>query len=323
MHQPCELSSVIVLGGTGWVGRHVCAALRAQGSRVLAVGRHSPAGPADTAFQRLDLSTASVDTLRDLFESHRADAVVNATDVLNATDGWEHTDEVLWHGNVTVVERIVAAVEAARPISLVHLGTVHEYGPIPRGRLQREDTDPAPVGTYARTRLAGSDTVLRAARAGRITGTVLRLVNVCGPHPSPMTFPGKLLRVFDEAARVRAAGGAHRPTIRVARARRDLVDVRDTASAVLSAASGAASGEAVNIGTGRATSMVHLVRSLARISGLGGDGVLLETAPPGELGASWLAVDPAKARALLGWTPAFGVERSLRDMWNSRGDPTT
>jgi nucleoside-diphosphate-sugar epimerase len=306
---------VAVIGGTGWIGRHACAAFAAAGYRVLVLARTPADPPAGHEFHRLDLGAVAPADLAELLAEAGVDAVVNTADATNTTDGWARTDAELEHYNVVAVRRLTEAVAAlpGRP-RLVHLGSIHEYGPVARGTRVHEAVPTRPVGAYAHSKLAGSRAVLDAAAAGRVAGVVLRPVNVCGPHPAPDTFPGKLLRLFDTAART---GG--RVPVTIADAVRDWVDVRDVAAAVVCASTAPDAAGAYNIGSGTAVPMREFIGLLAAVAGLGPDRIEERGPAPAGTTGRWIQADVTAAARDLGWRPRTGLRTSLADMWAARG----
>lgn len=303
---------VAVLGGTGWAGRHVCAAFAARGSQVVAIARASAPHVSAQGFRALDVALAPQRTLAALLERERPDVVVNATDALNATDGWRRAPAELSRVNVAAVDRLLLALAAApwRP-RLVHLGTIHEYGPVPTGTSIDEWVDPRPANDYACTKLAGSRLVLDAAAAGEADAVVLRLANLCGPHPSPASFPGKLLRLLREAAAGRQV------TLTVAEAARDFLDVRDAAEAVVAAATASASGRVVNVGSGRAVALRDLVAEFLAVAGLPAGCVVQQRHEVASLGGDWVRADIRLAARLLRWRPTTPLRESLRAAWDA------
>ncbi|MFD9888467.1 NAD-dependent epimerase/dehydratase family protein [Amycolatopsis sp. NPDC059027] len=303
----------VVLGGTGWIGRHVCDVFARRGYEVLTVARNPASHVAAHRFHRLDVAAAPAGVLTELLRRARADVVINATDAANATDGWAHPEEALRRFNVGVVDRLVTAMARLpwRP-RLVHLGTIFEYGPVPDGALMHEALEPAPVGAYARTKLAGSAAVLDATREDVIDGVVLRIVNVCGPHPSPAAFPGKLLALVRAAA---ATGGD--VELAIADSRRDFVDVRDVAMACLLAAESAVTGRVVNIGSGVAVELREFVELFVTTAGLPPDVLKGRTGPVPSLGTGWSRADIRLAAELLSWRPTVGLPESVRDTWEA------
>jgi NDP-hexose 4-ketoreductase len=306
--------NVVILGATGWVGRHLCELFDRRGYDVFAVARKPAPHVARHEFWPFDLAGADTETLTTLLRRARADVVVNATDAANATDGFSRTDEEFAHFHIRVVRRLVHAMaDLPKPARLVHLGSILEYGPLPRGRLTHESVRPKPVGTYARTRLAGSRIVLAAARTGLVSGVVLRLVNVCGPYPSPATLPGKLLGLLRRAA---VEGG--QIELRIADASRDFVDVRDVARACLLAAEAPVTGQVINVGSGTAVALHELVELFVAAAGLPSATVRERTGDVAGLGgADWIKADIRLAAQLLSWRPRIGLSHSLRDTWEA------
>ncbi|MGB2567048.1 NAD-dependent epimerase/dehydratase family protein [Micromonospora citrea] len=294
-------TTVAVLGATGCVGRAVCAAYARRGDRVLAIARTAPPG-GDHPFLALDVAdTAPADLARIL-----GDAGVDT--VVNAAGGWARTEE-LNRGHVQLVRRLVAAVGATRTRPrLVHVGSVHEYGPIAEGTSVSETAEVRPDTAYGRVKLAGSRIVLRAAQAGSVDAVVLRAVNVYGPYTTPASFLGTL------RDRLRRAG-PEGLTVTVAAARRDFVDARDLAEAVVLAGRAPVTGEVINIGRGVAEDVRELVRVLLETAGLRPDAVPLVDAPVPSNGGAWTRADIGRARRLLGWRPRAGVRESIEALW--------
>lgn len=319
--QPGTGDTVAVLGGTGWVGSHVHAAFTRGASRVLSLARHpAPHLPPD-AFRPVDLTSVPTRELSRLLRDEGVRTVVNATDGANATDGWDRSEEALRRTNVTAVQRLLGAVALlAWPVRLVHIGTVHELGPVPRGTLLSSGVEPRPTGSYGRSKLDGSRAVLEAAAAtAQVDAVVLRVASVCGPSPSPASFVGHLLSAFR-----RYADTGEPARIVVADAARDFVDVRDVADAVVAAASPhrQVRGRAVTIGSGIATPVAELVTAFRCAAGLP-PGAVVERAPdPGAevgLGGDWVRTDVMEAEQLLDWRAHIGLDRSLRDTWLAAG----
>ncbi|MEV0242700.1 NAD(P)-dependent oxidoreductase [Streptomyces sp. NPDC050674] len=313
-HRPAPTRRrVAVLGGTGWVGRHVCTALAARGDDVLVVARRPAPHIRPYAFASLDLGHAGRERIAGLLATHRIDTVVNATDALNATDGWARPDEDLDAVNVAAVHRLLAALgDLPWRTRVVHIGTLHEYGDVPPGTLIDEKVTPRPGSAYARTKLAGSQAVLGAVRAGAADGLVLRAANVCGPHPSPASFPGKLVTMLR-----RALADQEPMTVVLTGARRDFVDVRDLADAVVRAVHSPATGHALNIGSGHAVDMRTLVRLFVTAAGHSTDLIEERTRDVAGLGGAWTRADIRLAGRLLGWSPRIGLAESLGAMWTA------
>ncbi len=298
---------VLVAGGTGFVGRRVCARLAAAGARVSVVARTAPADP-PFPVHALDLAAAPVDALVALLERERVDAVVDA---VGSIWGLPDADDAAAAACTAPGLRLLAAVSAApRRARLVHLGTVLE--------------DPAPgsdrPGTaYGRAKRAATEEVTRAARSGAVEAVTLRIGNVAGPGTPAISLLGVVAGRLAEAART---GGTATVTLTRMRAHRDYVHVDDVADAVLAAVTAPAldpPGAVVDIGTGEPVPVRSLVEALIAESGV--PARIEETGERAGAHPDRTAVDPAPAQRLLGWRPRRTVHDAVRDLWAEVGAP--
>jgi NDP-hexose 4-ketoreductase len=299
---------VMVLGGTGFLGSHICEAFHATGSGVVCVSRDGPGPGAAGPFRhiRLDLARAGVVELGELVAGVGPDVVVNAAGLAVGA-----TDRQLRAINAEFVDRLVGA--APRDTRLIQIGSSHEYGPDARGSTTAESHPPAPLSMYGRTKLHGTRAALRAGRV------VLRVSNVAGPRAREDTLPAVVARQLAGIAAT-GSGSDDRPEelrLTALRTWRDYVDVRDVAEAVLAATTAPAAtvaGQVINIASGEA---VHVRTVVRRMIALGGLPVRLVEEPGGHLPREpmeWQRLDVSRAWELLGWRPRRGLDESLADL---------
>jgi NDP-hexose 4-ketoreductase len=305
---------VLVLGGSGYLGRHVCTAFAASGARVVRVSRNAHEGVEGDGSRsvRLDLTAVGVPGLARLCTDTGARVVVNASGAV-----WGGGERDMAELNAELVDRLARAVAGLpdRP-RLIHLGSAYEYGPSSPGTSVGEDWPPAPATVYGRTKLQGTQAVLRAAAELGADATVLRVSVACGPGAPATSLPGTV------AAHLAAGGGELR--LAPLRSRRDLVDVRDVADAVLAAASapsGAVTGRVVNVGSGQAVAVRALVDLMVSLSHCPVRVVEDPDLPQTRSDAAWQRLDVGRARRLLGWAPHRGLVESLRDLLTAAGVP--
>ncbi|WP_018353060.1 NAD-dependent epimerase/dehydratase family protein [Longispora albida] len=281
---------VLLFGASGFIGRHVQAALASAGAEVLAAGRGGPI--------RHDLVTGGPSTLVGLLGSYRPDVVVNCAGLLSGS-----TAE-LAGTNVLAVARLVDACSFLG-MRLVCLGSAAEYGAVTEGRPSIEDDPCCPVGEYGATRLAATTLIRLAAEDGRLDGVSLRVFNPIGPGMPADTVLGRVLRQLP--------GG----TVRVGPlgASRDFVDVRDVASAVTAAVYARQLTEPVlNVGSGVAVPTREPVRMLCAAAGFAGELIEAEPAPARSAGVDWIAADLTRISTALSWHPAYTLESSIKEL---------
>ncbi|MFJ9346785.1 NAD-dependent epimerase/dehydratase family protein [Streptomyces sp. NPDC101237] len=289
---------VLVLGSSGFLGRHITEHLRAlSGVRVLRAGR-SPA-----ADLRVDLATATVAELAADLRALAPDAVVNCAGAV--AGGPLLLAETNARGPAVLCE---ALTSAGLPVRLVHLGSAGEYGTT-AGQSLGEDSATCPQGAYGATKLAGSLTVAEAA----LDAVVLRVFNPLGPGSPGASLPGRLA---DELLRTGPEG-----TVRVGdlSAYRDFVDARDVArAAVLATTAPGPLPRILNIAGGSATQVRKVAEGLSRVSGFRGR--IDENGAGSERSSavSWQQADITAAATALGWHPERPLATSLADLWASR-----
>ncbi|WP_233580835.1 NAD-dependent epimerase/dehydratase family protein [Streptomyces triticirhizae] len=295
----------VVLGGSGFLGRQVCAGLAARGAAVLSVARRDAPGFPSV---RLDVPAEGPDALAEVLAGHRATVVVNAAGAV-----WDYDGEALQRANVALVERLRDAVVKApgRP-RVVQLGTVFEYALPDDGRRLTESAPLEPTTAYGASKLRGAELLLAADRDGLLDAVVLRATTCLGPGLPASSLLGRV------AAELRAAEArGESATVRLSplTARRDVVDSRDLAAAVAAAATAPVTGRAVNIGSGHAVGVRRLVELLVSVSGVPATVVEESPATGRSAGVDWLAVHTGLAERLLGWRPGHDVAATVRAVW--------
>ncbi|MCI3275037.1 NAD-dependent epimerase/dehydratase family protein [Streptomyces cylindrosporus] len=300
-----DASHVAVIGGTGFLGRHIRARLGDGGGQVLSVARRAASDGPSVA---LDVCAAPPAELADVLVEHRATVVVNAAGAV-----WDHTGRGLEESNVVLVEKVRDALaKVPWRVRLVQLGTVFEYARPAEGEYLDENAPLRPSTPYGRTKLRGSEIVLDATRAGLLDGVVLRTTTCLGPGMPEPSLLGRVTRVLREAA---ARGGPAVVRLAPLTARRDVVDCRDLADAVAAAARAPVVGRALNIGGGRAVAVRELVDLVVAVSGVPATIVEEETATGRSAGVDWLAVGIRAAERLLGWRPRHDLTSTAEAVW--------
>lgn len=165
------------------------------------------------------------------------------------------------------------------------------------------------TSVYAISKKDQEEYALVVGRAYGIPTVALRYFNVYGPRQSLSNPYTGVCAIF--SARLK---NDNPPVVyEDGRQTRDFVSVNDIVQAnVLAMEKSAADYEAVNVGTGRPTSILEIARTLAKLYGKQIEPVVENKFRPGDI--RHCIADVSKARKLLGYEPQVGLEAGLRDL---------
>ncbi len=300
---------VCVTGGAGFIGSHLCHGLVRHGARVRVID---------------DLSQGLRENLRPLGDQVELveASILDRKAMAAAADG----AEVIFHlAAVASVPRSVAepelylrvnvdgtvcVLEAARTCGakrVVFSSSSSVYGDQPDlPKVESMTLDPC--SPYAASKSAGEQFVRAYARCYSFSAVSLRYFNIFGPRQRPDSPYAAVLPLFAEALvrgrRVTVYGDGTQT--------RDFTHVDNAVHANLLAGATprVLEGEAVNIATGLAMSVLDLLRAVAAVIGVE---PAYETGPAraGDVLHSLAGLD--RARELLGYEPVMDVQRGLAE----------
>jgi UDP-glucose 4-epimerase len=301
---------VLVTGGAGFVGSHLCDRLLAEGHSVVAVDDLATGRKVNLAnafehgeaftFTKLDVRTQG---LLEVFTRHRPDVVMHLAaqaGVRPSLEDPDHDASVNVMGTLNVL-RCASAVGSRKIVYAASGGTLYgEPASVPVGESAADGAHPeSPYGISKKVVL---EYLSFYARQRALDFTALALGNVYGPRQDPTGEAG-VIAIFASSM---LAGET--PTIfGDGEQTRDYVYVEDTVEA-FAAAMDRASGEIVNIGTGLETSVNALHAMLAEIVGSRSEPAY-GPQPEGELRR--IALDNSLAASVLEWSPSTDLSSGL------------
>ncbi len=292
---------ILVTGGAGFIGSHLADRLTGDGHEVavaddLSGGDEANLTGAGAVFHRVDVTTPE---FADLAAAWAPEVVCHLAAQISVRDSV--TDPVRdAMVNVVGTVNVLEAAHRCGARKVVFASSVAVYGvpdalPVPAGAAF------GPRSPYAAAKLS-CETYLATYRALHgLDYTTLTLANVYGPRQRPDGEAGVVAIFADALLR-----GVPTKVFGDGTQTRDYVYVGDVVDAFARACGGPGGGHRFNIGTGILTSDLELHSLVAEAVGAPGQPV---PAPPRPGDVPAMAVDPAAARAGLGW--AAGT--SLRD----------
>jgi nucleoside-diphosphate-sugar epimerase len=305
-----ESVRVLVLGGSGFIGRWVARELDAHGARVVVAARDVERTRALLRELGARCEVRSYDLSR-AGEVAALLAVLRPTIVFNlagyGVDPSERDEQLAQRLNGDLVAEIAAEMHTDtgwRGQAVVHAGSALEYGTTPG-----DFADPwrcSPTTLYGRTKLDGSRRLAEIAGQRGLRAVTARLFTVYGPGEHSTRLVPTLL----EAART-----SEPIPLTEGKQRRDFTYVADVARGLLliGASPGPYPERALNLATGRLESVRRFVEAAAHRFGIASERLRFGELPTR---AEEMAHDPVSLELLergVGWRPPMTIEQGLAE----------
>ena len=325
--------AILVTGGAGYIGSHTCVELLDAGydvvvvdnlsnSKLEAVRRVQEISGRELSFYETDIIDR--EGLERVFCENSIDAVMHFAG-LKAV-GESVVSPIRYYQNNVAGTIVLCEVMQSHGVKrMVFSSSATVYGMHNISPLT-EDMPLAPVNPYGRTKLIIED-MLRDAHVSDYSWGIalLRYFNPIGAHESgmigddPRGIPNNLMPYITQVAvgkreRLSVFGGdydTHDGT-----GVRDYIHVVDLAKGHIRALEkimGTQGAEAYNLGTGRGCSVLEVLSSFEKATGLSIPYVMSDRRP-GDVSVYY--ADTSKACAEFGWRAEKSLEDMCRDSWN-------
>jgi len=296
---------ILVTGGAGFIGSNVADAFLADGHQV-AVADDLTTGlaefvPAAARFEEVDVTSPAFPAFVRAF---RPDVICHHAAQINVRTSMEdpiRDARINILGTIQVLQ--AAAAYGARRVLFASSGGA-VYGDPPRARLPLDETFPVqPLSPYGVAKRAGELYGLQFAMNGLVEFVALRYPNVFGPRQTPRSEAG-VVSIFME----NLISGRRCTIFGDGTKTRDYLFVGDVVEANRLALRGPRN-RVFNLGWGRQVTDLEMYRACAAQFGSRQEPEFTDKRP-GEV--AYIALDAARAREELGWTPRVRFEEGIR-----------
>jgi UDP-glucose 4-epimerase len=294
---------IVVTGGAGFIGSALCLALDQAGAAVVAFDDLSRGRqeflPSGVTLVRGDIRDG--ESLAQLLRDVAPLAVVHLAAMHFIPECIARPDATR-AVNIEGTRRVLGACRQAGVPHVVFASSAAVYAPY--ATACSEDATLGPLEVYGESKLAGEQLVQEFCATTGAAGTVLRLFNAVGPRETnPHVIPHivESLRTGDTVVL-----GNVTP-------RRDYIDTRDVAGAILATLRSPSGFRVFNVGTGIACSVAEIVEIFASLLGRP---LSIQQEPdrfrPSE--RMTLLADIARIRRATGWAPAIPLADALQQL---------
>ena len=300
---------VLVTGGCGFIGSHLCERLLARGDEVVVVDNFNDFyDPALKRANAAQLAGARIVTgdIRDaelmarLFDEGAFDGVVHLAAMAGVRPSLQdplHYTDVNLRGTMILLEEL-----KRRPETRFVFGSSSSvYGANEDVPFKEDDDIHHPVSPYAATKRAGELFAFTHHHLYGIPTSCLRFFTVYGPRQRPEMAIAKFTRMVLEGRPIPFFGDGS--------TRRDYTYVEDIVGGVVAALDRCSGYEIYNLGESATTTLAELVRQIGELCG---KEPILDRQPmqPGDVLVTY--ADVSKARRQLGYDPRVPVAEGLR-----------
>ncbi len=330
-------TKILVTGGTGYIGSHTVVELQQAGYDVVIIDNlsNSNIGVLD-GIQRisgirpefLQGDINDIRTLRDLFSTHGPIKGIINFAASKAVGESVQKPILYYRNNLVGLLNLLEVMPEYDVKGIVFSSSCTVYGEPDKNPIDESAPIKPATSPYGNTKQISEEIISDVIHAGSpIRSILLRYFNPVGAHPSaeigelPIGVPQNLIPYLTQTA------AGIRPLLTIfgndydtpdGTCIRDFIDVVDLARAHVIAMrrmldrNDTAPLEIFNLGTGRGLSVMQLIQSFERATGV----KVPYTIGPrrkGDIEKIW--ADPTKANEVLGWKADTDIDQTMRNAW--------
>jgi UDP-glucuronate 4-epimerase len=302
---------ILVTGGAGFIGSHLCGRLLREGHRVVCLDnfdefydpeikrRNVQESMGDAQFKFIEGDIRDTQLIPRIFQGRTFDVVVHLAaraGVRPSIDFPKLYEEVNIQGTINLLD----ACREFGVKSYVFASSSSVYGGNRKVPFSEEDSVETPISPYGATKRAGELFCYTYHRLFGINIACLRYFTVYGPRQRPEMAIHKFTRLIEENERVPMYGDGQ--------SMRDYTYVDDIIDGTMGAIYGNKGYEIYNLGESHTTSLSDLIQMLEEAFG---KRAIIEKLPEqrGDMPITYANIE--KARRKLGYSPRVSMEEGI------------
>jgi UDP-glucuronate 4-epimerase len=308
------MSTILVTGGAGFIGSHLCQRLLSDGVPVICLDNFDSFYDPNIKIKNVEaiakkfpdlfeLVTGDIrnpEQVKGIFQKNKVDFVIH----LAARAGVRPSiADPLLYQDVNICGTIVL-LEACKEYGIknfIFASSSSVYGENQRVPFTEEDLDIQPISPYGATKRAGELLSYSYHHLYGMNIACLRIFTAYGPKQRPEMAIHKFTRLIDQGEKIPIYGDGS--------SRRDYTYVDDLIDGILGVIRHHKGFEIYNLGESQTTSLKELIRLIEEALGKKANIEMLEP-QPGDVSVTY--ADIAKAKRMLKYQPKVKMEKGIR-----------
>lgn len=308
------MSSILVTGGAGFIGSHLCERLLSDGDHVICLDNFDSFYDPDIKIKNVEemnrkfssqfeLVTGDIrnpDHLKGIFQKNQIESIVH----LAARAGVRPSiiepllyQDVNIRGTVTLLE----ACKEHQIKNFIFASSSSVYGENQRVPFTEKDLDIQPISPYGATKRAGELLCYSYHHLYGIDIACLRIFTAYGPRQRPEMAIHKFTRLIDRGEKISVYGDGS--------SRRDYTYIDDLIEGILGVIRYHKGFEVYNLGESQTTSLIELIKLIEGSLGKKANIEMLEP-QPGDVSITY--ADISKAKRMLNYQPKVKMEEGIK-----------
>jgi len=308
------MKNVLVTGGAGFIGSHLCERLLGDGAKVICLDNFDSFYDPDIKIKNVEriakkfpdlfeLVTGDIrnpEHLKGVFQKNKVDSVVH----LAARAGVRPSiaDPLLYQDvNIRGTVVLLEACKEHGIKNFIFASSSSVYGENQRVPFTEKDNNIQPVSPYGATKRAGELLCYCYHHLYGMSIACLRIFTAYGPRQRPEMAIHKFTRLIDQSEKIPMYGDGS--------SRRDYTYIDDLIDGILGVIRYHKGFEVYNLGESQTTSLKELIRLIEEVLGKKANIEILES-QPGDVSVTYAAI--TKAERMLKYQPKVRMEEGIR-----------